>query len=162
MAEIQTLANPVPAQGNALVRNVEDMETFTRQRVARARLAVDNALRLIGQEMLSSSYWMEVRKAQNPARSFGVAPANALAGLRAVIPWQLAADQRPELPAGELVYSFMQANPAAAFMGGAAAEPTSVRKRTRGAAGRAKRRSQILRRQARERTPGPQAVIVRK
>ena len=43
-----------------------------------------------------------------------------------------------------------------------AAEPTSVRKRTRGAAGRAKRRSQILRRQARERTPGPQAVIVRK
>ncbi len=162
MAEIQTLANPVPAQGNALVRNVEDMETFTRQRVARARLAVDNALRLIGQEMLSSSYWMEVRRAQNPARSFGVAPANALAGLRAVIPWQLATDQRPELPAGELVYSFMQANPAAAFMGGAAAEPTSVRKRTRGAAGRAKRRSQILRRQARERTPGPQAVIVRK
>ena len=26
MAEIQTLANPVPAQGNAIVRNVEDME----------------------------------------------------------------------------------------------------------------------------------------
>ena len=64
MAEIQTLANPVPAQGNALVRNVEDMETFTRQRVARARLAVDNALRLVGQEMLSSSYWMEVRGAE--------------------------------------------------------------------------------------------------
>jgi histidine ammonia-lyase len=162
MAEIQTLANPVPAQGNALVRNVEDMETFTRQRVARARLAVDNALRLVGQEMLSSSYWMEVRREQNPARSFGVAPANALAALRAVIPWQLAADQRPELPAGELVYSFMQANPAAAFMGGVAAEPTAVRKRTRGAVGRGKRRRQVLLRQARERTPGPQAVIVRK
>ncbi len=162
MAEIQTLANPVPAQGNALVRNVEDMETFTRQRVARARLAVDNALRLVAQEMLSSSYWMEVRRQQNPARSFGVAPANALAALRAVIPWQQATDLRPELPAGELVYSFMQANPAATFMGGAAAEPTAVRKRTRGAVNRVKRRRQVLRRLARERTPGPQTTIVRR
>jgi histidine ammonia-lyase len=82
---IQTLANPVPAQGNALVRNVEDMETFTRQRVARARLAVDDALRLVAQEMLWASYWMEVRKAQNPARSFGAAPASTLQALRAVI-----------------------------------------------------------------------------
>jgi histidine ammonia-lyase len=155
MAEIQTLANPVPAQGNALVRNVEDMETFTRQRVARARLAVDDAMRLVAQEMLSSSYWMEIRKAQNPARSFGVAPASALAAVRAVIPWQLAPDQRPELPAGELVYSFLMANPAARFMGGAAAEPTAVRRRMRGTVGRAKRRRAVLRRQARERASAP-------
>ena len=32
MAEVQELANPIPAQGNALVRNVEDMENFTRQK----------------------------------------------------------------------------------------------------------------------------------
>ena len=50
MAEVQQLANPIPAQGNALVRNVEDMENFTRQKVARARLAVDNAFRLVAQE----------------------------------------------------------------------------------------------------------------
>lgn len=162
MAEIQTLANPVPAQGNSLVRNVEDMETFTRQRVSRARLAVDNAMRLIAQEMLSASYWMEVRKAQNPDRSFAVAPASALAALRSVIPWQSAPDLRPELPAGELVYSFLVANPAAAFMGGASAEPTAVRSRTRGAVNRAKRKRSVLRRQARERTPGAQALIVRK
>jgi histidine ammonia-lyase len=162
MAEIQTLANPVPAQGNALVRNVEDMETYTRQRVARARLAVDDALRLVAQEMLSASYWMEVREAQNPDRSFGAAPASALQALRAVIPWQQAPDLRPELPAGELVYAFLQAVPAATFMGGDAAEPTAVRSRTRRAATRGKRKRAVLRRQARERTPGPQALIVRK
>jgi histidine ammonia-lyase len=162
MAEIQTLANPVPAQGNALVRNVEDMETYTRQRVARARLAVDDALRLVAQEMLSASYWMEVREAQNPDRSFGAAPASALQALRAVIPWQQAPDLRPELPAGELVYAFLQAVPAATFMGGDAAEPTAVRSRTRRAATRGKRKRSVLRRQARERTPGPQALIVRK
>jgi histidine ammonia-lyase len=162
IAEIQTLANPVPAQGNALVRNVEDMETFTRQRVARARLAVDNAMRLVGQELLSASYWMEVRRIQNPSRSFGVAPVNALAALRSVIPWQSPPDLRPELPAGELAYSFLMANPAAAFMGGAAAEPTSVRSRTRRTVNRAKRRRATLRRQVREAAPGTKAVIVRR
>lgn len=35
--------------------------------------------------MLSAGYWIEARKAQNPARSFGVAPAAALQALRAVI-----------------------------------------------------------------------------
>jgi histidine ammonia-lyase len=161
MAEIQTLANPVPAQGNALVRNVEDMETFTRQRVARARLAVDNAMRLVAQEMLSASFWMEVRKAQNPSRSFGTAPTDALQAVRGVMPWQLATDLRPELPAGELIYAFMNAVPAATFMGPAAAEPTAVRTRTMRALKRGKRRRAALRRQARERTPGPQVIVRR-
>src|SRR5918998_4130209 len=101
MAEVQQLANPIPAQGNALVRNVEDMENFTRQKVARARLAVDNAFRLVAQEALSATYWMNVRAAQRPGRSFGAAPTAAWQALRAVIPWQ--AEYRPELPPGELV-----------------------------------------------------------
>jgi hypothetical protein len=97
-----------------------------------------------------------------PPRSFGVAPARALQALRAVIPWQQATDLWPELPAGELVYAFMQAVPTATFMGGDAAEPTAVRARTRRAVSVGKRRRSVLRRQARERTPGPQALIVRK
>jgi hypothetical protein len=91
-----------------------------------------------------------------------VAPARALQALRAVIPWQQATDLWPELPAGELVYAFMQAVPTATFMGGDAAEPTAVRARTRRAVSVGKRRRSVLRRQARERTPGPQALIVRK
>ncbi len=115
MAEIQTLTNPIPAQGLSLVRNVEDMESYTRQRVARARQAVDIALRITAEEMLSASYWVEVRKAENPARSFGRAAEDALAGLRTVLPWQ--ADQRPHIPAGEIVYSYMLHTPAANYMG---------------------------------------------
>ena len=115
MAEVQELANPIPAQGNALVRNVEDMENFTRQKVARARLAVDNAFRLVAQEALSATYWMNVRAAQRPSRSFGAAPAAAWHALRAVIPWQ--ADSRPDAPAGDLAYAFMVANPASTVHG---------------------------------------------
>jgi histidine ammonia-lyase len=120
-AEIQQLANPVPAQGNALVRQVEDVEGFGRQKVARARLAVDAALRLVAEELLSASYWMEVRKEQKPDRSFGVAPAAALNALRTVVPWQ--DDNRPELPTAELVHAFMLGTPASAFMGRDADDP---------------------------------------
>ena len=122
MSEIQSLANPIPAQGLTLVRNVEDMEMYTRQKVARARLAVDTAWRLIAEELASASYWMEVRKTQNPDRSLGGPPVAALSALRTVLPWQ--ATERPELPQGTLVKAFMEANPAAAFMGTDAAGPS--------------------------------------
>jgi histidine ammonia-lyase len=147
MAEVQELANPIPAQGNALVRNVEDMENFTRQKVARARLAVDDAFRLVAQEALSATYWMNVRSAQKPSRSFGAAPNAAWQSLRAVIPWQ--ADSRPEVPAGELAYAFMLANPASTFIGGEQDPAVEVRAATRRALKKAKVRRAILRRQAR-------------
>ena len=147
MAEVQELATPIPAQGNALVRNVEDMENFTRQKVARGRLAVDNAFRLVAQEALSATYWMNVRAAQRPTRSFGTAPNAAWQSLRAVIPWQ--ADSRPEIPAGELAYAFMVANPASTFMGGEQDPAVEVRAATTRALKKLKVRRAILRRQVR-------------
>ncbi len=154
MAEVQQLANPIPAQGNALVRNVEDMENFTRQKVARARLAVDNAFRLVAQEALSATYWMNVRDIQSRtkfkpgyARNFGAAPTAAWNALRAVIPWQ--ADNRPEAPAGNLAYFFMVANPASAFMGGETDPAKEVRAATARMQKQMKIRRKILRRQAR-------------
>ena len=74
MAEVQELATPIPAQGNALVRNVEDMENFTRQKAARARLAVDDAFRLVAQEALSATYWMNVRAAQGTTSASSAVP----------------------------------------------------------------------------------------
>jgi histidine ammonia-lyase len=140
-AEIQQLANPVPAQGNALIRQVEDVEGFGRQKVARARLAVDNALRLVAEELLSASYWMEVRREQKPSRSFAVAPTAALTALRTVIPWQ--DDAPPELPTAELVHAFMLGTPAATFMGKHADDP-----RIRGATKRAARKAKQNQREA--------------
>ena len=154
MAEVQQLANPIPAQGNALVRNVEDMEMFTRQKVARARLAVDNAFRLVAQEALSATYWMNVRDIQSRttfsdkyARKFGAAPTAAWTALRSVIPWQ--ADNRPEEPAGDLAYAFMVANPASAFMGGESDPAKEVRAATARVGKELKLRRKQLKRLAR-------------
>jgi len=115
MAEIQTLANPVPAQGNAIVRNVEDLQAEGRIKVARARLAVDNTLYLLAEDALNATYWMNVRQAQDSSRSFGASPTAAWNAFRRVVPWQLPGDQRPAVPTTNLAYAFLLGNPASQF-----------------------------------------------
>jgi histidine ammonia-lyase len=117
MAEIQHLANPVPAQGNAIISRVEDMEAFGRQKVARSRLIVDNAFRLIAEELLSGSRWMNIRQRQDPERTFGQSTSAALQAFRLVVPWQATFDERPDVPAAELAYNFLVENPASTYTG---------------------------------------------
>jgi histidine ammonia-lyase len=162
MAEIQTLANPVPAQGNAIVRNVEDLQAEGRIKVARARLAVDNTLYLLAENALNATYWMNVRQAQDPTRSFGVSPTAAWNAFRRVVPWQLPGDQRPPVPSTHLAYAFLMGNPASLFYTPAANGPraayratlrTRVRSapaRTRNAQQRARSMRRFLVRQAKE------------
>jgi histidine ammonia-lyase len=127
MAEIHTLQNPVPAQGNPIVQNVEDLEAEGRIKVARARLMVDNTLQMLGQELLTTSYWMNLRQIQGErlglSRSFGAAPTGVWQAFRRVVPWQQEPLERPEVPPGALAYSFLQANSPAAFFPPAADEP---------------------------------------
>jgi histidine ammonia-lyase len=115
MAEIQTLANPVPAQGNAIVRNVEDLQAEGRIKVARARLAVDNTLYLLAEDILNATYWMNVRQAQDPSRSFGASPTAAWNAFRRVVPWQQPPEERPTVPSTHLAYAFLVGNPASRF-----------------------------------------------
>jgi histidine ammonia-lyase len=144
MAEIQTLANPVPAQGNAIVRNVEDLQAEGRIKVARARLAVDNTMYLVAEDILNATYWMNVRQAQDPRRSFGVSPTAAWNALRRVVPWQQPSDQRPPVPSTHLAYAFLVGNPASLFYTPSANESRAayrakLRGRVRGAPARTQR-----------------------
>jgi histidine ammonia-lyase len=133
MAEIQTLQNPVPAQGNAIVQNVEDLEAEGRIKVARARLAVDNTLQMLGQELLTTSYWINLRHIQGEqlglSRSFGPTPTAVWQAFRQVVPWQMEPLERPEVPPGALAYAFLQANSPAAFFPPAADEPKARHKK---------------------------------
>ena len=128
MAEIQTLANPVPAQGNAIVRNVEDLEAEGRIKVSRARLTTDNVLQLIALDVATSTFWMDIRRIQEPARTFGLAPTPAWQAYRTVVPWQAAAGTRPLVPLPTLAYSFVAANDAADFLRGSGESAAEFRK----------------------------------
>ena len=98
MQEIQGLINPVPPEGNALIQNVEDMQTQTRLKVTRARAAVEDTIELLAEDLLTGTYWLDL--AQSPesgARNFGAAPTAVWIGLS-----RHSALQRPRAPAPPL------------------------------------------------------------
>ncbi|MCV3208059.1 aromatic amino acid ammonia-lyase [Mesorhizobium sp. YC-39] len=123
--ELADLGTPVTPNGQAIVATVEDLEAQTRIKTQRAREAVDVSFHLVAQDLLTASYWMEIRKAQKPERKFGEAPTAALAALRQVIPWQQSASARPKRPLGMVAYDFMQQNPATRFYPGGPLAPRS-------------------------------------
>ncbi|MER9168179.1 aromatic amino acid ammonia-lyase [Mesorhizobium australicum] len=124
--ELADLGTPVTPNGQAIVATVEDLEGQTRIKTQRAREAVDISFHLLAQDLLTASYWMEIRKAQNPQRKFGEAPTAALEALRQVIPWHQEASERQKRPLGMVAYDFMQENPASKFYSGGPPAPTAA------------------------------------
>jgi histidine ammonia-lyase len=124
-AELKSLANPVPAEGSWTEAGIQDVQGFGRTKVAKARLAVDNALYLIGNELLSATRWMDIRRAQSPSRSFGVAPAAAWRAWRVISPWQQDPEEREQMEPWRIMlpYRFIKENSASRFLGEHAAGP---------------------------------------
>ena len=122
--ELQALANPIPADVDADRIHPDETTTYGSEKVAKARLALDAALRLIGQELLTASFWMDVRRVQNPERTFGAVPQSVHDAFRAIVPWQAAPNERPPLPAHAVIaYAFLRGNPPEEFMGADAPGP---------------------------------------
>jgi histidine ammonia-lyase len=116
--EVQSLTNPVAPFGSALETTVEDLQAQTRIKVQRARQAVSLTFDLLAANLLEASLWLDVRKTQDPRRSFGAAPAAAWAALRQRLP--LEDDSRPALESKPMVaVEFLRDNPAATFYTGA-------------------------------------------
>jgi histidine ammonia-lyase len=130
--ELAGMGTPVTPAGQAIVATVEDLEAQTRIKTARARQAVDLSFHLLAQDLLTASYWMELRKAQDPDRKFGEAPTVALKELRQVIPWRQPAAERQKRPLGVVAYEFMQDNPASKFYQGGPQAPKSATAPTAG------------------------------
>jgi histidine ammonia-lyase len=160
LSEMQLLQNPVPAQGNSIVSNVEDLQAEGRIKVARARLMVDDLTWLQGQDLLTATRWMNIRQIQGQAlnlpRSFGAGPTAAWQAFRQVVPWQ--ALVRPDIPAGNLAYNFLQANPASLFYPAASSPPATVSKHARVS----KRRLRSAVKAAKQRTAGFRSARARK
>ena len=118
--EITGLINPVTPQGQPIVATVEDLQAETRLKVARARKAVDLTTHLLAQDILTSSTWIEVRRAQAPARRLGEAPAAALAALRRVVPLQPGTSP---VAAGLAIHDLITTTPVAQFYPGGPTAP---------------------------------------
>ncbi|AGT10975.1 aromatic amino acid ammonia-lyase [Paracoccus aminophilus] len=123
--ELAELGNPVTPNGQAIVATVEDLEAQTRMKGQRARQAVSLMSHLLAQDLLTATYWLDIRKLQDPSREFGAAPTAAHAALRKEIPWRMPADQRPARAPGMIAYEFMWAHPAASFYSGGPTPPAA-------------------------------------
>ena len=115
--EIQGLANPVAPFGSALETTVEDLQAQTRLKVQRARQAVATTMDLLALDLAEAALWLDVRKAQDPARSFGPGPSAAWQALRRAIPLLTDADHPPLESDQAVAARFIRAHPAAGFTG---------------------------------------------
>lgn len=117
--EIQSLANPIGAEGNAGGDGVEELQAQTRLKMVRARQAVDTSFSLVGFDLSNGARWIDVRKAQGPSRSFGPGVDAAWPAFRKAVP--LIGEQPgggPQNPEGMKVYNFIKSTSALQFFAG--------------------------------------------
>jgi histidine ammonia-lyase len=115
MQELQGLAVPVAPEGNPLIQTVEDLQSQTRLRVTRARLAVDDTVELLAEDLLSGTYWLDMRKKQNPARNFGAPSAALWSAFRATLPFEPDPAHPQTRPIHEVASQFIRANTVSRF-----------------------------------------------
>jgi histidine ammonia-lyase len=125
MQEIQTLVNPVPAEGNALIQTVEDLQGQTRLKAARARALVADTIDLLAEDLLTGTYWLDLRKAHSPTISFGQSADALWTAFRAVLPFDGAQKGVP-LPVHEIAAQFIRSNAASRFYRNDAREPETL------------------------------------
>jgi histidine ammonia-lyase len=126
MQEIQGLINPVPPEGNALIQNVEDMQTQTRLKITRARAAVEDTFELLAEDLLTGTYWLDLRKSQNPARAFGASPTAVWTAFRATLPLDGIGPSSATQPIHEIAATFIRGHAAASFYKDNAREPDAA------------------------------------
>ena len=113
--EIQSLSHSLTPEGNASDFGVADIEAQTRLKGVRGRQVVDLTMQLLGYDLLTATYWMDVRKAESPNRNFGTAPTAVWTAFRKMVPWQQALDSRPDVPFSAVAYNFLKSTPATSF-----------------------------------------------
>ena len=124
-AEIQDDAHSITAEGNASDFGVADIEAFSRLKAVRGRQVVDLTLQLLAYDLLTATYWLDVRKAEDPKRNFAPAPTAAWIAFRNVLPWQQEVDSRPDVPYGAVAYNFLKQTPASTFYSGGPLMPAT-------------------------------------
>ncbi len=123
--EMQSLTNPVAPSGAAIVGTVEDLQAQTRIKAYRARQAVSTTFDLLGHDLLTAAFWLDVRKAQDRSRNFGAGPTAALAAFRKIVPTLPALDKAPAQMRTMAATAFIKDTPAATFYAGGENMPGS-------------------------------------
>ena len=122
--DVHNVSRPLSPEGFNSDRNaVGDLQAQTRLKAHNLDLAIDYMFDLMGQDLLTAAFWMDLRKLQDPERSFGEAPTAAWQAFREVVPFRFTAENRPQTPIGRMAYRFLKENPASEFYSGGPTMP---------------------------------------
>ena len=112
--EVQAQIAAVSPEGYGASSNVEELQSQTRIRAQRARTAVEGTFRLLADDLLNGTRWLDVRKAQDATRHFGPGPTAAWLAFRKVAPLPRGRATDNGRP-GEVAYAFIRTHPASSF-----------------------------------------------
>ena len=124
--EMETLTQSVPPDSMGEDAGVADLESNSRLKASRGLQAVNLYMQILSYDLITATYWLDVRKAQDGQRDFGPAVTATWTGLRKVLPWQQPADERADLPYGVIAYQFMLDHPARGFFSGGPPMPATA------------------------------------
>jgi histidine ammonia-lyase len=123
MQEIQTLIEPVAPQGSALIQNVEDLQGQTRLKVVRARAVIADTVDLLAEDLLTGTYWLDLRKSYSPNIRFGESTDALWQAFRSVLPFDGVQHSAVPVPIHEVAVQFIRGNAASRFYRNDAREP---------------------------------------
>jgi histidine ammonia-lyase len=130
MQEIETLIEPVAPQGSALIQNVEDLQGQTRLKVVRARAVIADTIDLLAEDLLTGTYWLDLRTSQSPKIRFGESTDSLWREFRAVLPFDGVQHTAVPVPIHEVAAQFIRGNAASRFYRNDAREPEALLKRS--------------------------------
>ncbi len=97
--------------------------------MTRAHAAVDNTIGLLAEDLLTGTFWLDMRTSQDPGRSFGAAPTAVWTAFRATLPFNGLGPAAATRPIHEIAATFIRSNPAATFHKDNSREPDAASRR---------------------------------
>ena len=122
--ELKPLANPIPPDGVTADKGVGDLDAVPMLKLMRMRQALDVSRDMLGQDLLNAAFWMDLRKLENPNRTFGPGPIAVWSSFRKVIPFREPAAPPSFATRDDLAVNFLKTNnPVSLYPGNAVAIP---------------------------------------
>jgi histidine ammonia-lyase len=113
--ELKPLANPIPPDGVTADKGVGDLDAVPMLKLMRMRQALDVSRDMLGQDLLNAAFWMDLRKLENPDRTFGPGPTAVWSSFRKVVPFREPAAQPSFVTRDDIAAHFLQSTSPASF-----------------------------------------------
>ncbi|MGC2031418.1 MAG: aromatic amino acid ammonia-lyase [Steroidobacteraceae bacterium] len=113
--ELKPLANPIPPDGVTADKGVGDLDAVPMLKLMRMRQALDVSRDMLGQDLLNAAFWMDLRKLENPQRTFGPGPTAVWSSFRKIVPFREPPAQPSFVTRDDIAAHFLQSTSPASF-----------------------------------------------